>query len=562
MKGHVEMTALDRLLDLNAPARLRERDASLFSDDAAVQAEITANLGWTTLADEATMQLTRLHSLVDEITTDGLTDIVLLGMGGSSLASLVFSQVITPARTHPRIHVLDTTSPPTVLEHLISLDFETTLFVVSSKSGSTIEPLSLYSVFRSYVDIALGRAGAGTRFVAVTDPGSALESLAHEEGFRAVLSSPSTVGGRYSALSVFGLLPAALLGIDVEVVLARAQHMEDLCALPADANPGALLAAFAADAHAAGKDKLTLISSPGLESFGLWAEQLVAESLGKAGKGILPVVELSTDRPMGYDGDRALVIVRLKDDERLQQWANQWASHHPVMDLVLSDSSDLGAEFVRWEHAVAFLGPLLGVNPFGQPDVATAKAATARVLSGEIAMSTATGTTTDCAAVYTFAGGLDAPNHQEASIGTVLGHAVAALRPSDFLAVLAYLPYDDELLTPLREIVPPVSASLGVPLTLEIGPRYLHSTGQYHKGGPDCGVFVMVTTNDVTDVPVPGRPWGLRKLHCAQAEGDLVTLAQADRRVVRLDLPDATAKSIGALVRGLADAAGVVYEEK
>ncbi len=556
------MSSLDRLTALDAPARLRARDASLFSADLDVQAEVMSNIGWTQLASDATAQLSGIHSLVSELTAEGLTDVVLLGMGGSSLASLVFARVLGAGDTGPRVHVLDTTSPPTVLDHLVSLDFSKTVFLVSSKSGTTIEPLSLYSIFRSYVDLALGCSEAGTRFVAVTDPGSDLERLAREDGFRAVLASPPTVGGRYSALSVFGLLPAALRGIDIEVTLARAQHMEDLCALPAAQNPAAQLAAFVADAHADGRDKLTLIASPGLDAFGLWVEQLVAESLGKSGTGILPVVELSSDHSIGYGTDRALVVVRLKDDERLAQWTGQWSSRFPVIELVLADGYDLGAEFVRWEHAVAFLGPLLGVNPFGQPNVAAAKEATGRVLSGEISPLAPDGTTADAAASYTFAGRLEVPDHPEATIGTVLGHAVAALRLADFLGVLAYLPDNEELLRPLVEIVGPISSALGVPVTLELGPRYLHSTGQYHKGGPDNGVFIVVTTNDPTDVPVPGRTWSLRELHRAQAEGDLATLIDAGRRVVRLDLPDASEQSVSWLVRGLADAAGVVYEER
>jgi hypothetical protein len=232
-----------------------------------------------------------------------------------------------------------------------------------------------------------------------------------------------------------------------------------------------------------------------------------------------------------------------------------------VVELVLRDGYDVAAEFVRWEHAVALMGPLLDVNPFGQPNVAAAKAATASVLSRATVAPDPQGQLPDGQGSYTFAGALSAPGHPEATMGTAIGHAVASIRTRDFLAVLAYLPDNDELLAPLQRIVPPVSAALGVPVTLELGPRYLHSTGQYHKGGPNIGVFILVSTADDTDVAVPGEAWGLRDLHRAQAEGDLITLAEAGRRVLRIDLADGSPESVATFVRGLADAAGVVYEE-
>ena len=253
-------------------------------------------------------------------------------------------------------------------------------------------------------------------------------------------------------------------------------------------------------------------------------------------------------------------MVRYAQDDRLAGWAAQWRDHFPVIELVLEDAWDLCAEFVRWEHGVALMGPLLGVNPFGQPNVAAAKAATAAVLDGSIAAPEPQ-TEVDGSAL-TYAGTLPSPGHPETSLGTAIGHAVATLQPGDFLCLLAYLPDDAELLAPLYSVVPPASAELGVPITLELGPRYLHSTGQLHKGGRNSGVFVLVSTSDPVDVPVPGRPWGLRALHRAQAEGDLVTLAENDRRVLRVDLPDSSPQSVATLVRGLADAARIVIEEQ
>ncbi len=555
------MSALDRLFALDAPARLAARDASLFAEDDAVKEEVVHNLGWTHLAADAAAEIPGLVQLATTLRGEGLDDVVLLGMGGSSLASLVIGSVSGElAQDRPRLHVLDTTSPTTARTVLDSIDFARTVILVSSKSGTTVEPLSLYAVFRASADAALGREAAGDRFIAVTDPDSHLERLAAEEGFRSVVSSPANVGGRYSALTVFGLLPAALLGIDLERFVDSARSMETACHEPVRENPGTKLAAFAVDAHGAGRDKLTVIASPPLASFGLWVEQLVAESLGKEGTGIVPVVELSADKPAGYGRDRALAVVRYAHDDRLAGWAAQWRDHFPVIELVLQSAWDLSAEFVRWEHGVALMGPLLGVNPFGQPNVAAAKAATAAVLDGSIAAPEAQ-TEVDGSAL-TYAGALPSPGHPETSLGTAIGHAVAAMRSGDFLCVLAYLPDDPELLSPLFSVVTPASAELGVPFMLELGPRYLHSTGQLHKGGRNSGVFVLVSTSDSADVPVPGQPWGLRALHRAQAEGDLVTLAENDRRVMRIDLPDASPGSIAALVRGIADAAGIVIEEQ
>ena len=397
------------------------------------------------------------------------------------------------------------------------------------------------------------------RFIAITDPGSSLEALAAADGFREVVSSPPTVGGRFSAMSVFGLVPAALTGLDVDVLLERALAMETACSLPTPENPAAQLAAFIADAAATGRDKLTIVASPPLASFGLWVEQLVAESLGKEGRGVVPVVELSADKPQGYGSDRAIVVVRLEGDERLAEWAVRLADGAPVIELVLRDGYDVSAEWTRWEHAVALLGPLLGVNPFGQPNVQAAKDATASALAGELATPEPQAETAEGVAI-TFAGALSAPGHADLSTSNALGHALASLRPNDYLAILAYLPDDDALLAPVLEAVPRVSAELFSAVTFELGPRYLHSTGQLHKGGPNTGVFVLVTTRDHADAPVPGKEWGLGELHRAQAEGDLSTLVAAGRRVIRLDLPDATCESITGFAHALMNAAGVAWE--
>ena len=551
------MDSLQRLADLDAVARLRSRDTSLFSDDAEGQALAENSLGWTHVAENSAEVIDQLRHIAEDA-EDGLADVVLLGMGGSSLAALVLRDALA-ADDAPRLHVLDTTCPRTIASLLATLDPATTIYLVSSKSGGTIEPISLYTIFREVADSALGYEAAGRRFIALTDPGSPLERLAIGSGFHTLVSTPPDIGGRFSALTPFGLLPAVLQGIEIELLVGRARHMEAGLNLDSQTNPAAGLAAFIADNHAAGRDKLTIVTSPKLRSFGLWCEQLIAESLGKNGVGVVPVVELSDDLPQGYGPDRAIVVVRLKDDERLAEWVPKLKEMAPTGELVLRDAYDIGAEFTRWEHAVALLGPLFGVNPFGQPNVQAAKDATNAVLADALAIPEPTACTQG-GVTLTFAGDLPDPGHEEPSLAAALGHALAAIRPHDYLALLAYLPEDALLLEPLTTAVPQVSAATGAAVTLEIGPRYLHSTGQLHKGGPNTGVFVVVTTRDAADAPVPGKKWGLRTLFRAQAEGDLATLVAAGRRVLRVDLPDSSEDSVTTLAHALLEAAGVTWE--
>lgn len=550
------MSALDRLITADAPARLRAHDATLYSDDPAVQAEAGAFMGWTDLGAQAEVVLPRIESLAGDALCEGTTDVVLLGMGGSSLAALVMSRVLPDGGA--RLHVLDTTSPITVGRVLAELDPATTLYLVSSKSGGTIEPNSLAAIFSAAAAEKLGPEVANKRFVAITDPGSSLEALAAREGWRATISTPPSVGGRFSALTAFGLVPAALTGADVRELAVRARAMEAACALSTAENPGAQLAAFIGDAYETGHDKLTVVASPALASFGLWVEQLVAESLGKLGRGVVPVVELSTGTPLGYGPDRAIVVVRYDTDARLAEWTLDERPRRPVIELVLTDPLDLGAEFVRWEHAVALAGFLLGVNPFDQPNVAEAKAATSAVLDGSASAPKPDVAIDDVE--LTFAGSLPTPNHTEHSVSTAVGHAIAALGAGDYLAILAYLPDDEVLLEPLRRTVLRLAEQTGAAVCLELGPRYLHSTGQLHKGGPNSGVFLLVSTRDGADIEVPGQQWGLGALHRAQAEGDLVTLAASGRRTLRIDIPDASLTSVRACARAILDGAGVVAE--
>ncbi|MDY0340853.1 MAG: glucose-6-phosphate isomerase [Coriobacteriia bacterium] len=539
------MAARDRLIESDAVRRLRDRDASLFSADLDQRIPIMQRLGWTDLAAKATNRIPLLIALAESIATEGATDILLLGMGGSSLAPLVMTRIIGPVPGNPCLHVLDTTSPVQTTELLDTLDPQTTYVVVASKSGTTIEPLSLYAVVRAWFEHSgMEKPAIGRRIIVITDAGSPLEKLRQRDMLRTVLTAPATVGGRYSALSLFGLAPAALAGVHLQSLVPRAQAMEAACGTPVDENPAALLAAWMADAWDAGRDKLTFVTSERYASFGLWAEQLVAESLGKDGIGIVPVLEPEPADPDAYGSDRAFVVLRFGDDTELSDWSRTTAAVHPVFELTVTDIFDIGAEFVRWEHAVALTSVLLGVNPFDEPSVTEAKQATSTILDGgasEVPTAAAdlSGTWVTCA------GELACPS--PSSRLATLRRALAALQPADYLALLVYAPDDPERLQPLQEACAAVSHATGHAVCLEIGPRYLHSTGQLHKGGPNTGVFILITARDRTDVPIPGKPFGLAALHRAQAEGDLMTLAHHGRRVLRLDLPSTSPAALAAL---------------
>ncbi len=546
------MDSLTRLIEANAVRRLVDRDPTLFSSDVDQRQPIMQRLGWTDLAQKAEGKLPLVENLASALAEEGATDVVLLGMGGSSLAPLVMERVLGGKPGAPGLHVLDTTSPTAVRALLDSLDRVGTYVVLSSKSGTTIEPLALYAIFRAWMEQELDRPAAGKHFIVITDPGTPLEKMRAREIMRVALAAPPTVGGRFSALTVFGLAPAAMIGVDVRTLVSIAREMEDACHSDSEDNPAAALAAWMADAHAEGRNKLTLATSPRFEAFGTWIEQLVAESTGKHGTGMVPVLAPALTVPTGFGEDRALVVMREPGDDATARFAEGVRGEgHPVFEYVVDGALAIGAEFVRWEHAVALLGHLLGVNPFDEPDVASAKAATAAVLEGRGSVPAA------CADLHgiwpTYAGALEGAS-APGDLVTALAPLAATIARGDYLALLAYLPPDSPSLAFLKRALDTVSARLGVAACLEIGPRYLHSTGQLHKGGPDGGVFLMITTREHTNLAVPGSPFSLAELFRAQAEGDLMTLAAGGKRVMRLDLPGDDPDTLTALSQALVTA--------
>ncbi len=534
------MDSRTRLTQMRAVERLAARDATLFADPA-VAAE---RLGWIGLPQEAFDQAAGLAAFGDEVAASGITDVVLAGMGGSSLAPLVLSRVFGHADGRPALHVLDTSSPAQVAALLASLAPASTLVVVSSKSGSTVEPLSLAAVFRAWLGDELGD-GAGRHFIAITDPGSPLVRYAGDHGFLRTFLAPPEVGGRYAALTPFATVPAALAGLDVAGLAAAGLATEQACRLDTPDNPGAALGAWLADAYTSGRDKVTLVVSRPLAAFGLWVEQLIAESTGKEGAGLLPVLEDAPGDPASHGADRMTFVLRTPGDDELAALARRLSETEPVFESVLTDTRDLGGEFVRWEWAVALLSALTGIEPFDQPNVAEAKAATEAILRAGAHEPVA-----DRIEVT----GPDGVVSGLKGLVPAVERMLSGCPACSYLALLAYLPDDAALLGPLHRVSESVGDSYGIAVTPELGPRYLHSTGQYHKGGPRTGLFVVISAGSPLDVPVPGASYTLGELNRAQASGDVATLRAHGRPVVHVSLPDpgiAHVEAVVAALRGL-----------
>jgi transaldolase/glucose-6-phosphate isomerase len=537
--------------------RLWAKQADLWSDDPAEQKKIASRLGWLESPELMSKNLPRLLRFAAAVRRDGLHHVVLLGMGGSSLAPEVMRAILgaDAARGAPTLQMLDSTDPAQVAAVAGRVPLGQTLVVVASKSGTTIEPIVLSAHFRE----RLAAAGVGEparHLVAITDEGTPLHELAQREKYREVFVNPADIGGRYSALSYFGLVPAALMGLDVSGLLAWGRGMALLCG-PTSAiaqNPGVALGIVMGVAARNGRDKLTLITGPRLRPFGLWIEQLVAESTGKRGTGLVPIV----GEPLGsagvYGEDRLFVRLRVhggdpEEHDRDGKVERLRASGIPIVTIRLRDASAIGAEFVRWEIATATAAAILDINPFDEPNVLQAKDAT-RALLGRYA---AEGRLPEPAPHVTVDGvsltfdqatwgkiGAGAPDARSA-----LGRFLGLVERHDYVALLAYLPYEPALAEPLAALRLALRDRTRAATTLGYGPRYLHSTGQLHKGGPNSGVFLVLTADPARDVPVPGERYSFGTLERAQALGDVQSLEAAGRRVVRIHVPAPTAEAVG-----------------
>lgn len=542
---------LDRLDAEKFPRRLWEQDASLWKAEPEHQKIIHHALGWMTVSRVMLEHVDDLLNFVESARQAGFKHAVVLGMGGSSLCPDVCRATFGAAPGYLQLHILDSTVPARILSVGKSLDLARTLFMVSSKSGGTVEPLSFFKYFFDRVRSVKGDAAA-ENFVAITDPGTSLEKLAQDHKFRRIFPGQPDIGGRYSALSNFGLVPAALEGVDVRGLLLRARQAgkDSGADVAAEENPGVSLGVIMAEAALEGRDKLTFVVSPGIQTVGDWLEQLIAESTGKEGKGVIPVAGEDLGDPSVYGKDRLFVRLQLRSesnpsiDQKLRALGQ---AGHPVVRIELKDKLELGEEFLRWEIATATAGSLLGIDAFDQPNVQESKDNTNRLLDqfkseGKLPDESPQ---IEAGAVHFYG---QAPAGGGGSAEDFLAGFLGQRKLNeDYVALMAYLEPTTEHDDALKAIRLALRDGLGVATTLGYGPRFLHSTGQLHKGGPNHGLFIQITAEDAGDVPIPGEPYSFSVLKRAQALGDLQSLQSKNRRVIRIHLATNPGEGLAAL---------------
>jgi len=537
--------------------RLWQDDASLWTN-----ADEPKWLGWLGIVEEQIKQRDSLQQLAAEIKRDGFTDVLLLGMGGSSLCPEVLAKTFGHVSGFPRLHVLDSTDPAQVKAFEKQVDLAKTLFIVSSKSGSTLEPNIFKQYFFERIKQTIGADKAGNRFIAITDPGSKMQQAAESDRFRHIFFGLPSIGGRYSALSNFGMVPAAVMGLDVAKFLDRTKEMVTACgaSLPVEENPGVMLGIILGTAARNRRDKITIITSPGISDLGAWLEQLLAESTGKQGEGIIPVDRELLGAPGVYGNDRLFVYLRQDSAPNGAQDAGialLARADQPVVRISLSDVYDLGQEFFRWEIATAVAGSIIGINPFDQPDVEASKVATRSLTSayekdGSLPAETPL---LEDGGIKLFtdprnAEALANAAGEDKSLAAFLRAHFNRIEDGDYLALLAYIPMNDANEARLQEMRHALRDRKHVATCLGFGPRFLHSTGQAYKGGPNSGVFLQVTCDDAADLPVPGQKYSFGVVKAAQARGDFQVLAERGRRALRVHLP----KDVGAGLTKLREA--------
>ena len=523
-------------------------------------------LGWLGIVEDQLTHAERLTTLGEEVRAAGFRDAVVLGMGGSSLCPEVLALTFGAQPGSPRLRVLDSTDPAQIKTLGGKVDPAATLFIVSSKSGSTLEPNIFKQYFLETVKEAVGANQAGNHFIAVTDPGSKLQKVAEDDGFRHIFHGVPSIGGRYSALSDFGMVPAAVMGIDVALFLERAHQMALACSprQPAEDNPGVVLGSILGSAAKQGRDKVTIIASPGVWDLGAWLEQLLAESTGKQGKGLIPVDREPLGSPQTYGDDRLFVYVRLEsgpDPSQDRAVDALTAAGHPVVRIPVTDAYDLGGEFFRWEIATAVAGSVIGINPFDQPDVEASKIAT-RALTDEYEKTGSLPGETpllDADGLRLFADNENASSLSSAAgtdsslVGYLRAH-LNRLGAGDYLGLLAYVEMNETHEQTLQEIRQAVRDSKHVATCVGFGPRFLHSTGQAYKGGPNSGVFLQVTCDEAADLAVPGQKYTFGVVKAAQARGDFQVLAERNRRALRVHLGADVAAGLSKLQSAIAQA--------
>jgi transaldolase/glucose-6-phosphate isomerase len=555
--GSAVKAALDDWKKNDKVKRLWQRDASLWSGT-----DENNWLGWLTITEEQIAHIDALEAIAADIKKAKFKHALLLGMGGSSLCPEVLRLTFGKIKGFPELHVLDSTDPAQIKAIEKKIDLKSTICIVSSKSGSTLEPNIYKQYFFERIKEKVAAGEVGNRFIAITDPGSKLQQVSESDKFRKIFFGVPSIGGRYSALSNFGMVPGAVMGLDVAKFLKITEEMVTACGAQAvpDANPGVILGAILGTAATQGRDKLTIVASPGIFDLGAWLEQLIAESTGKIGKGIIPVDRESLGKPAVYGNDRVFAYLRLQTKPNKAQEAAMAAlgkAGHPVVRIDVPNVYNLGQEFFRWEIATAVAGSIIGINAFNQPDVEASKVAT-RKLTAEYE---STGTLPPETPFFEQNGIKLYADDKNAgalkggsSLANVLKTHLSRVHDGDYFGVLGYITMNDANEKSLQKIRHAVRDEKKVATVLGFGPRFLHSTGQAYKGGPNSGVFLQITCDDAVELPVPGQKYTFGVVKAAQARGDFAVLAERGRRALRVHLSKSVGKDLSKLDRALQQA--------
>jgi transaldolase / glucose-6-phosphate isomerase len=542
-------------------ARLWRGDPSLWTSD-----DEDKWVGWLHLVEEQLAHVQQLAEAAADAAQAGFTHTLLLGMGGSSLCPEVLKITFGKQPGHPELHVLDSTDPAQIRSLENQVDLAKTVCIVASKSGSTLEPNIFKQYFFDRVQQVAGKEKTGERFIAITDPGSKMQQVAERDRFRKIFFGVPSIGGRYSALSNFGMLPAAIMGLDLRRFLDRTEEMVQACRpeVPADQNPGAVLGAILGTLGNLGRNKVTVVTSPGIHDLGAWLEQLIAESTGKQGKGLIPVDREALSAPEVYGNDRVFAYLRLADENdaaQKQKLDVLRSAGHPIVEIELANIYDLGQEFFRWEIATAVAGSILKINPFNQPDVEASKIVTRQLTEAYEKTGRRPEETPifDEGGIKLFADERNAMNltglaAADRSLTGFLRAHVDQLGAGDYFALLAYIEMNSAHEETLQMMRHAVRDRKRVATCLGFGPRFLHSTGQAYKGGPNTGVFLQITCDDANDLAVPGQKYTFGTVKAAQARGDFQVLADRKRRALRVHLPKDVNAGLETLRRALTEA--------
>jgi transaldolase/glucose-6-phosphate isomerase len=545
--------SLDDWKKNNKVARLWQKDATLWSGT-----DESNWLGWLTITEEQLAHIDALKQIAGEVKKARFKHALLLGMGGSSLCPEVLRMTFGKIKGFPELHVLDSTDPAQIRAIEARVNLKSTICIVSSKSGSTLEPNIYKQYFFERMKATVGEKETGNRFIAITDPGSKMQQVAEADKFRKIFFGVPSIGGRYSALSNFGMVPAAVMGLDVAKFLKNTEEMVKACGASsaADLNPGVILGTILGVAANHGRDKITIITSPGISDLGAWLEQLIAESTGKIGKGIIPVDRERVAKPAAYGNDRVFAYLRLASKPNKAQDAAIAAiekAGHPVVQITLPNVYNLGQEFFRWEIATAVAGSIIGINAFNQPDVEASKIET-RKLTSEYEMTGHLPPEVpffEASGMKLFADEKNVTAVHGPNLADVLKAHLSRLGAGDYFGVLAYITMNPENEKVLQGIRHAVRDKKKVATVLGFGPRFLHSTGQAYKGGPNSGVFLQITCDDAKDLPVPGQKYTFGVVKAAQARGDFAILAERGRRALRVHLGKNLKSGLAALAKAV-----------